>query len=275
MKENHIAIICTDIHCEAQATQLAHELGLPIIPIKFQQSQYTLKSTIPFDYLLTVTPDYIGLQNTQDKKFSPYYIDFLSGKSRYRKEQATRRNELLARAIGVRPQDNPIIVDATAGLGRDSMVLATLGFSITMIERSPILFVLLRNALDRARKDASMFNIVSRLELVHADAIEWLANRKQIERPEVIYMDPMFPSRKKAAAIKKEMVILQALLGKEEDAAELLAIARQTANKRVVVKRPRLAASVDDLAASYSVLGKSSRFDIYLVANHGNLTNSD
>lgn len=261
MKENRIAIQSRHPSCEAQAASIAQELGIPLAA-----------STVDLDYLLVITPSYIGLQNTSDLKSTPFYIDFLSGKTQYRQQQASLRNELLARALGVRPTQKPSIIDATAGLGRDSLVLATLGFQITMLERSAILYVLLRDALDRAKKDVTMMNVVSRLTLIHTDAKDWLAQLNASSYPEVIYMDPMFPARKKAAAIKKEMVWLQNLLGKENDAADLLAIARQRAKLRVVVKRPRLAEPLNHLAASYQLVGKSSRFDIYLAENNGNAT---
>lgn len=256
-KENTIAITSSDSTCDQTAQQLAHELNIPLLP-------RTDSHVVDADYLLICTPQYLGLMNPKERKQKPFYIDFLSTKLQHRKKQATSRNELLIRALGSSARDNPLIIDATAGLGRDGWILASVGYHVIMIERSPILYALLRNALERAEKSATMADIVNRLQLIRADAKEWLTNLSPKEHPDIIYLDPMFPERKKRAAVKKEMVILQSILGKDEDASDLLNIALEVAKKRVIVKRPRLAANVSDLAASYKLEGTSSRFDIYL-----------
>ena len=137
-------------------------------------------------------------------------IDFLSKQMTYRRQHAGLRRELIARAIGTHPRDNPYIIDATAGLGRDSFILAALGFNVTMLERSPVIHQLLQDGLDKARH--TLPDIIGRMQLIHADAIDWLANLKDDRRPDVVYLDPMFPDRKKSASVKKEMVLMQELL---------------------------------------------------------------
>lgn len=181
---------------------------------------------------------------------------------RHRSQQATLRSELLARAIGIKPCHHPKIVDATAGLGRDSFILASLGYRIIMLERSRIIYPLLEKALADAK--LKMTEVISRLVLIHTDAISWLKNTAH-DRPDVIYLDPMFPERKKSASVKKEMAILQELLGKEHDHVILFQTALLTAKKRVVVKRPRLSANIGEIAPNFTLNGKSSRFDVYLI----------
>lgn len=190
----------------------------------------------------------------------PFQIDFLSGKLRYRADHAGLKNELLARAIGKKPKDNPIIVDATAGLGRDSFILASLGFRVTMLERSNELYDLLRDALNRASEEIP--EIIERLTLIHTDSISWL---KTAEKPQIIYIDPMFPERKKSALVKKDMALLQQLLPKEDNYEALLECALACATVRVVVKRPRLAPSNSKHPPSYVLSGKTSRFDVYIL----------
>jgi 16S rRNA (guanine1516-N2)-methyltransferase len=216
-------------------------------------------------YTLIQTADYLGLQSTSDKKFTPFYIDFLAGKMRYRSDQAGLKREMLARALGKKPKDAPRIVDATAGLGRDGFILATLGFHVTLLERSDIIHALLADALKRAAADATMAPIIARMHLIHADASEWLAHLSPAERPDIIYLDPMFPDREKSASVKKEMVILQNLLENDEDNPTLLDTAMACSNLRVVVKRPRLAPTLTARKPDFALTGKSSRFDIYLV----------
>lgn len=213
-----------------------------------------------YSYYLVATPDYWGLQSSKEKRFAPFYIDFLSGKMLHRSEQAGLRKELLGRAMGCHPRDNPSIIDTTAGLGRDSFILARLGFTITALERSPILYLLLNDALQRAKQNLRLAPIIERIHLIHTDATTWLTQHKA----DIIYLDPMFPERQKSASVKKEMVILQELLGKDEDADVLFNLALTCATRRVVVKRPRLAAAIDARSANFSLPGKSSRFDVYL-----------
>jgi 16S rRNA (guanine1516-N2)-methyltransferase len=190
------------------------------------------------------------------------HIDFQSSKLLYRCKHASLKKELLARAMGIHPKDNPVIMDSTAGLGRDSFILAYLGYNVTLVERSPILHALLVEAMDIASKNQQIAPIIQRMRLIHANSIDWLPSQPQ---PDIIYLDPMFPERKKSASVKKEMVLLQDLLGNDMDSAQLLQVALTCARRRVVVKRPRLADRISDQEPSFTLAGKSSRFDVYII----------
>lgn len=249
-----IAVSATMPAYVQKAQLLADELALPFI-------QDALNAP-GMDYVLLYTPTYLGLYKTQSKQFRPFYIDFTHGGLHYRAKQAGMRSEFIARAMGKKPNQNPVIVDATAGLGRDSFILARLGFQVTMLERSPILHALLQDALTRASLLPETAEVASRLTLVHIDANKWLTeNSKNIN---IIYLDPMFPARQKSALVKKDMVMMHDVIGKDEDASELFQLALTCATDRVVVKRPRLAANISEKAPNFSLKGKSSRFDIYL-----------
>lgn len=213
-----------------------------------------------FNYVLVRKDNYLTLTNTNNPDDKPFYIDFLARKMKYRASHAGLRRELLARAIGMKPKDNPTIIDATAGLGRDGYILATIGFHVTLLERSPLIYALLEDALQRARA-SSPDNACHRLTLINADAITWLPNNMQTIKPDVIYLDPMFPERKKSASVKKDMRILNDLLGHDNDIKELLSVSMACAGKRVVVKRPRLTANDKP---DFSLSGNSTRFDVYL-----------
>lgn len=195
-------------------------------------------------------------------------IDFLSKSWRFRVKHATLRNELIAKAMGTSPKTNPHILDATAGLGRDSFILAALGYQVTLLERSEIIFAALKEALERAAQDDDYHPIVARMHLIHADALLYLPGKTA----DIIYLDPMFPDRQKSALVKKELVQLQTLLGHDLDANELLSVALTCATKRVVVKRPRLGQSLGQRPPQFSYEGKSSRFDIYLIAKKPGIT---
>lgn len=246
----NIAISTTTTEMQPAAEKLASELGLP----------YT-SDVAKYDYVLMLRPEHLALQKPG---LPPFYIDFLSGKISYRARLTSFRKELLAKAIGLKPKDNPFIVDATAGLGRDSFILASLGFQVTMLERSAIFYALLKDALERATQDKKIKPIIERLNLINTDAIIWLKNLPTSKKPDVIYLDPMFPERKKSASVKKEMVIMQELLGKCSDDVELFHQAISCASKRIVVKRPKLAPNIGDHAPNFSMKGKANRFDVYL-----------
>jgi 16S rRNA (guanine1516-N2)-methyltransferase len=209
------------------------------------------------NYVLTPTAAGLGLSKVDDPAFTPFILDFTRGKIAYRAQHASLRNEPLARALGCKPQTQPFIVDATAGLGRDSFILATLGFNVTLLERSPVLYALLQDALTRA----NTLPACQRLHLIQADAIEWL--QTLTAPPQAVYLDPMFPQRHKSASSKKEMVILQDLLGKAVDDDILFSVAFACAAQRVVVKRPRLAVNIANKVPTFSITGRSSRFDVY------------
>jgi 16S rRNA (guanine1516-N2)-methyltransferase len=244
-----IAVTTTTSELEQAANVLAERLHLP----------YISDNLANYTYLLILTPSHLGLQKVNSPA-NPLIIDFLSKKMAYRRQHATLRNEIIARALGLKNKLPRHIIDATAGLCRDSFILATLGFEINIIERSPIIFALIEDAIARARKDTKTQAIIERLHPIQANANDWLKN----QTADVIYLDPMFPERKKSALSKQDMRIFHDVVGDDGDADELLTIALTCAKQRVVVKRPRLAAPLCGLIPSFSMEGSSNRFDIYL-----------
>jgi len=182
------------------------------------------------------------------------------------------RNELLARACMVIP--TPQIVDATAGLGHDALLLAWLGANVTLVERHPILAVLLMDAKIQARRhaDERLQHTLARMTVVFAKSEAYLIDSAIRNQIDVVYLDPMFPkapTEKKQPLVKKEMQILQYLLSMPhpDDSVidwgdALLPLAMQVSN-RVVVKRPRLASPLADLEPAHRWIGDACRFDGY------------
>lgn len=201
-----------------------------------------------------------------------FCIDFSSGNLAHRRQFGGGRGQTLARAIGLKGGANPRVVDATAGIGRDAFVLACLGVEITLIERSPVLAILLQDALQRAAHDPALVEIIARMKLVQGNAIEWLQQCPPEQRPDVVYLDPMYPQRNKSALVKKEMRILRTLVGEDEDADQLLHAALGCARQKVVVKRPRTAPEISGkvlagLRPASSLESKNTRYDIYPAVN--------
>ena len=195
--------------------------------------------------------------------------DFSSSTVNYRRQKGGGKGQMIAKAIGLNSTTAPHVYDATAGLGGDSFVLASLGCSVTMTERVPEVNALLADGLRVAHewgseKDQSLVAILKRMTLVESDAAKYMQTLEDAEKPEVVYLDPMFPQRTKSAQVKKEMQVFHQLIGTDSDADLLLQIAQESAQKRVVVKRPRIAPFLAGQEPNYILEGKSNRFDVYL-----------
>ncbi|MHC5209985.1 MAG: class I SAM-dependent methyltransferase [Planctomycetota bacterium] len=167
----------------------------------------------------------------------------------------------LVRAVGS-PRAGAAILDATAGLGRDAFRLAALGAHVLAAERAPILAALLADGLRRAREDPVTAELIGdRLSVHGVDARELLA---QSPAPDVVLIDPMYPDAGRSALPRGEMQILRRLLGPDDDADALLAAARAVARRRVVVKRHVRDPVLPGPPPSHRVVGRSTRFDVYL-----------
>ncbi|MFN3235028.1 MAG: class I SAM-dependent methyltransferase [Gammaproteobacteria bacterium] len=184
-------------------------------------------------------------------------IDFYSGSLGYRTGQGRAQHQMITKAIGIKKDYLPTVLDATAGLGRDAFILATLGCQVTLLERSTILYESLNDALQRAQEHPATKNMT----LIQADAIEWMQQCKKTF--DVVYLDPMFPEKNKSALVKKDLQQLQQLIGKDEDADALLAPSLLLARKRIVVKRHKTAPWLANQKPDFCFNGKSTRFDVY------------
>lgn len=223
--------------------------------------------------LLMVTRNRLELRQTGSKAPGPVWIDFSSGKANYRRKHGGGRTQTLVRAVGVKGKTRPTILDGTAGLGQDSFVLASQGCRVEMLERNPVIAALLADGLRRAIADPEIGTIVrDNMVLSCGDSLTELTRITPARRPEVVYLDPMFPHRSKSALVKKEMRILRTLVGDDEDSDQLLIGAMNVASKRVVVKRPAYAPHLSELAPDLMLKTKNNRFDIYLLQDR--LSNS-
>ena len=192
----------------------------------------------------------------------PIRVDFAAGAVAHRRLFGGGSGQMIAKAIGIQQGIRPVVLDATAGLGRDAFVLADLGCPVTLIERQPLIAALLEDGMQRAFADAEVGSIVARMRLIHGNAID-LMRAWEDEPPQVIYLDPMFPHRDKSALVKKEMRLFRPLAGDDDDAPALLKSALGLATHRVVVKRSRKAPAIAGEKPGYTLEGNSSRFDIY------------
>lgn len=174
------------------------------------------------------------------------------------------RRELVVRAAKVRCAGRaPRAADATAGLGEDALLLAAAGFEVTLFERNPTVAALLRDALERAAAVPGLARAVGRMRLVEADSVGALPRLDP--RPDVVLLDPMFPVRRKSAAVKKKLQLLQRLEEPCGDEAALLGAALAARPRKVVVKRPAKGPCLAGREPDYSLAGKAVRFDCIVV----------
>ena len=235
------------------ATQLAAAFHLSVVN--------TPPPTLPF--LLYLTEARLELHDLTAAKVGPVFADFIGGALGYRSRHGGGRKEALAKAIGLKRGATPFVLDATAGLGRDAFILACLGCHVQMLERSPVVAALLYNGLKRAQANSEIGPLVAdHLRLIHCEALSWLSQLST--PPDVIYLDPMYPHRKKSAKVKKEMRLFRVLVGNDLDAPALLKVALTCARQRVVVKRPKQAPTLDSTPPNFCIQSKNTRFDVYL-----------
>lgn len=177
------------------------------------------------------------------------------------------RGELLVRAARVKGVPSPRVVDATAGLGEDSFLLAATGFTVTLYERDAVIAALLSDALERAQRDEDLCEIARRMTLVEGDGEAALRAMKASPEtsPDVVYLDPMFPERRKSAAVKKKLQLMQLLEQPCVDEREFLDAAFEASPRKIVVKRPAKGPHLANVKPSYALAGKAVRFDVYVL----------
>lgn len=253
-----LAVAATTEDGLTQAREWGHRLSLPLIETPLSEPKRYREATL----LLVCSPEGLYLQQTGRDAPGPVYVDWRSGKSDHRRRQGGGNGQLVAKAVGIARASRPLrVVDATAGLGEDAFVMATLGAQVTLLERSPVMAALLADGMARAEADPELAPIVARMTLVETSATEWLAEHRNWA--DVVYLDPMFPGRGKSALVKKEMRVCRGVVGDDPDADQLLEAALGAAACRVVVKRPRKAPRVSEREPAAQLAGRSSRFDLY------------
>lgn len=252
-----LAVAFSSVQFESVATRLAKEQSLPLL------GTADPRFVRDFPILLWIDESGLSLQQTGKGAPGPVRAEFVVGKAGYRREHGGGSGQLIAKAVGLKRASAPLhILDATAGLGQDAYVLAGLGCRLTLLERSPIIHALLADGLRRAQENDAAAQLVDRMTLLSGDGIDWLS-RQASPVADVIYLDPMFPHRDKAAKVKKEMSVFRPVVGADDDAEALLVAALASAAYRVVVKRPRKAPVIGEREPTLRLEGKSSRYDIY------------
>ncbi len=260
-----IKVTYSDPNFKPNAEILACKLSLPLVDLTHSRQTRTQDGLA--DYYLQYSANGLCLVPAVRAEHGPIRCDFNSGASSHRRKYGGGNGQAIAKAVGVSGKFAPQVLDLTAGMGADGFVLATLGCTMLLLERNPVVHSLLDDGLQRAalagHDDTELAAIVDRISLLDADARTYLQGLPADPCADIIYLDPMFPERKKSAKVKKEMQAFHGIVGADGDAGELLQLALERARYRVVVKRSANAGYLADTTPSYSLEGKSTRFDVF------------
>lgn len=232
-----------DSSLENKARELADFLQIPVNPADLGSDAFRLM----------LSAEGLHLADSQNRVLS---IDFVKDHLNYQRRGLRGKSELLAKALGYSKGARRVL-DLTAGLGIDAVFMTQLGFKVTSIERSKILYVMLKEALARAPQ------LQESLEFVWADSYDYLKNPQSSREVDAIFFDPMYPHKKKSALPKQEMVVFRELVGDDTDAAQVLEEALKWPVRRVVVKRP-LGAEALLPGVRHAFEGKVVRYDVYM-----------
>lgn len=216
------------------------------------------------EFALVLTETRLELRRFGPDAPGPVWVDFVGGAVAHRRRFGGGRGQPIAKAVGLKGGRSPRVLDATAGLGRDAFVLASLGCYVTLVERSPVAAALLEDGLARASTDPETASVVARMQLRRGDARQLLALATETP-PDVVYLDPMYPKLERRAKVKKEMQAFQALIGGDPDADALLEPALAAAKERVVVKRPDGAPPLAGRTPTLTYGTRKHRFDVYVL----------
>lgn len=259
ISQSDLAIARSPLGDAVVADQLSSQLGLKNLGVVQPKSVRDIPLLLLFDELG------LCLQVTGKNAPGPVRAEFVTGKMGYRREHGGGAGQMVAKAVGLHKTKARLhILDATAGLGQDAFILASLGCKVTLFERNPVIHALLADGLSRASLNVDCAPIIERMTLCPDSSIEWL-ERAGSNAADVIYLDPMFPHREKSALVKKEMQVFQSIVGSDDDSGQLLQVALNCATYRVVVKRPRKAEAIAGREPTTRIEGKSSRYDIYAI----------
>ncbi|MBV1885222.1 MAG: class I SAM-dependent methyltransferase [Gammaproteobacteria bacterium] len=209
----------------------------------------------------------VSIQGFGEYATNKVQVDFVGGSLSRRSQHKHLHGEMVAKAVGIKKHPNSKVFDATTGLARDSFILATLGCQMDMMEQSNIIACLIVDGLKRGQDENELAATMARMNFKQGNSLDYMQAQRDNEllRPDVVYLDPMFPDRQKTALAKKEMRLFQLFgLDEESDLDLMLEAATRFAKRHVVLKRPLKAAPLNHFRPSHSISGRSCRFDVYV-----------
>lgn len=186
-----------------------------------------------------------------DQALGRMHLDFVHDSVNYTRSGNRGKSELIAKALGLAKGPQRIF-DATIGLAQDAWFLSQLGATVEGCERSPVVFLLLSDALRRVGPSGFKIHYADSKNILSKHSSDYTA----------VYLDPMFPEKTKSALPRKEMQIFRKWVGADMDSVELLQLALKSGASRVVVKRPLKSAELKS-GVVHSFVGSTVRYDLY------------
>lgn len=159
-------------------------------------------------------------------------------------------------------KENLKAIDAAAGMGEDALLLAACGYEVTLYEKNAVIAALLRDTIRRARRNELLKGIVEKMHLIEGNSIELIP--KQTDSADLVYLDPMFPARRKTGLINKKLQLIQKLEQPCDDEKAILDTAMLVHPKKIIIKRPLKGAYLAGMKPGYSVKGKAIRYDCFV-----------
>ena len=215
------------------------------------------------DYQFILDQGRLALISVQNRRQSPVLVDFFDRAFQRRLAAGGLHGQLMGKALGLKSLRTPTVLDATAGLGTDSYLMAHAGCLVTAIERSPAIFALLEDGLRRAVQAGCVQESASRSRAVSNPAGDFLLMDWPDKAYDVVYLDPMFPADRRKASSRKEMTMLQNIATEDQSESELLSQSLRCARRRVVVKRNRRSRELAGMKPTLKFQGSRLRFDVY------------
>ncbi|MBL32943.1 MAG: hypothetical protein CMD79_03585 [Gammaproteobacteria bacterium] len=186
-------------------------------------------------------------------------VNFMSGKLGWRLKRADHEGNL-KKALG-RTKNSLVIFDATAGLLSDSMIFLSLGHKVVAVEQSKIIFLLVDDAIKRAKNEIPF---LKNINLINANSLDIYKSSQELF--DIVYLDPMYPISKKNIKKSGDLDSLRSILEIENILNEensLINSFMKEDYQKLILKRPLKAKKLHS-NINYQVKGKSTRFDIYL-----------
>ena len=201
-----------------------------------------------------------GLHFTKDSTnlSSSLHVDFLSGPMGWRLKR-TEHETSLKKAIG-KNKDDITIFDGTAGLLSDTIIFLALGHKVIACEQSKIIFLLVNDAIERAKAELPF---LKNLLFLNAKSE---TQYKETQNIDIVYLDPMYPEPSKNVLRSGDISTINHILHIEniDDGGDTIFFSIKENNfKKIILKRP-IKADIIDKNINYQVKGKSTRFDIYI-----------
>jgi 16S rRNA (guanine1516-N2)-methyltransferase len=204
------------------------------------------------------------LKSKLRKEFTPFSVDFSQGTYKDISLKAKSSRDPLVKALG-KVSSSTHVLDLTAGWLKDSWRIIVNDIKVTAIENQPLVYNFLKLSIENQIKnslDESFKQKLRNLKLIYGESSKFISENT-LEKFDIIYIDPMFPDKKKKALAGKELQLLQDIVGLRSVGEELVSLALKTTVSRVIVKRPLNAPKLVE-SVTFQVEGKSARFDVYV-----------